>query len=94
MYDETPLTRALLPQVASVFTPPLSEDELRFARGVINHDYTYDFTDDPVVWDAGRKEHRALRSFAEQLPRAALIWNRVIDLRVPGETASHFYFGR
>lgn len=58
------------------------------------HDLTYDYSDDPSAWRAGRASYANIVTMSKQLPRerAVSIWNSVVDAKLTPEAAPQFYW--
>ena len=72
----------------------LTPDEAEFLRLCREHDLTYSYSDDYRYYEAGERQYRRLRKFAERLDnhRVAEIWNAVVDEKLQPRLREDFYW--
>ena len=72
----------------------LTPDEVEFLRLCREHDLTYSYSDDYRYYEAGERQYRRIRKFAERLDnhRVAEIWNAVADEKLQPRLCKDFYW--
>ena len=72
----------------------LTPDEAEFLRLCREHDLTYSYSDDYRYYEAGERQYRRLRKFAERLDkqRVAELWNTVVDEKLQPRLRRDFYW--
>lgn len=68
--------------------------ELAFAKAVVRHDITFEYSDDGRVWKKGRAELDHIKELAKAISpeRAASIWNMHMDNTFDAEEAPRWYW--
>lgn len=68
--------------------------EEQFRQMCIEHDLTYDYSDDGNCWRAGRASMAAIREAAKQLDPEIVrrIWNEVVDSKLVADFRAGFYW--
>jgi hypothetical protein len=70
----------------------MTEDEFR--NLCVNHDLTYQYSDDGAVWRRGNERLAVIQAAARELTRetAVRIWNETVDTKVSAGYRESFYW--
>ena len=74
--------------------PMLTKEQADFAKLVLNHDLTYDFSDDGRVYRAGEACYQKIKSESTKFDRGFVVevWNACVDRKIVERSRSSFYW--